>query len=70
MRGTRNPVPESQGISRETWGQDELLRLAWRACNRTPGVRLKKVAALDRAIRQGSYHIDPGKLSGALAASR
>ena len=66
MRGTRNPVPESQGISRETRGKDELLRLAWRASNRTIGVRRKRVAALDRAIRQGSYHIDPGKLSESL----
>ena len=66
MRGTQNPVPESQGISPETRGKDELLRLAWRASNRTIGVRLKRVAALDRAIRQGSYHIDPGKLSEAL----
>ena len=69
MRGTQNPVPESQGISRETRGKDELLRLAWRASNRTIGVRLKRVAALDQAIRQGSYHIDPGKLSEALLHS-
>lgn len=66
MRGTQNPAPESQEISRETRGKDELLRLAWRASNRTLGVRLKRVAALDRAIRQGFYHIDPGKLSEAL----
>jgi len=66
MRGTLNPGPESQGISHETRGKDELLRLAWRASNRTLGVRRKRVAALDRAIRQGSYHIDPGKLSEAL----
>jgi putative nucleotidyltransferase with HDIG domain len=66
MRGTLNPVTESQGISRETREKDELLRLAWRDCNRTLGVRRKRVAALDRAIRQGSYHIDLGKLSEAL----
>lgn len=66
MRGTQNPVPESQGISCETREKDELLRLAWRASHRTIGLRLKRVAALDRAIRQGSYHIDPSKLSEAL----
>ena len=66
MRGTQNPVPESRGISRESREKDELLRLAWRASHRTLGVRLKRVAALDRSIRQGTYHIDPGKLSKAL----
>jgi putative nucleotidyltransferase with HDIG domain len=66
MRGTRNPVPGSHGISPEAQGKDALLRLAWRASNRTIGMRRKRVAALDRAIRQGSYHIDPGKLSEAL----
>ena len=66
MRETRNPIPESQGISRETRRKDELLRLAWQASHRTIGVRLQRVAALDQAIRQGCYHINPGKLSEAL----
>lgn len=66
MRGTPNPMPGSQGISRETREKDELLRLAWRGCNRTLEVRRKRVAPLDQAIRQGSYRIDPGKLSEAL----
>lgn len=66
MSGTQNPGPGSQGRSPGIRGKDELLRLAWRASHRTSGVRRKRVAALDRAIRQGSYHIDPGKLSEAL----
>jgi putative nucleotidyltransferase with HDIG domain len=66
MRGTLVPIPESQGISRVTREKDKLLRLAWRGCNRILWGRRKRVAALDQAIRQGSYHIDPGKLSGAL----
>lgn len=43
-----------------------LLQLAWHAVNQAPGVRLKRVAALNRDIQQGNYRIDPGKLSEVL----
>lgn len=66
MRGTQNPLPESQGISRATREEDKLLRLARRGCDRDLAGHRKRVVALDQAIRQGSYHIDPGKLSEAL----
>ncbi len=46
--------------------KNALLQLAWRAINRSPGARLKRVAALDRDIQQGIYRIDPGKLSEVL----
>jgi putative nucleotidyltransferase with HDIG domain len=44
-----------------------LQQLAWRALNQIQEVRPQKVAALRRAIRQGTYRIDdPAKLTSAL----
>lgn len=41
-------------------------RLAWRSLNEVPEVRPEKVAAFRRAIQQGTYRIDPQKLSSAV----
>ena len=40
--------------------------LAWNSLKEVPEVRPEKVAALRRAIQQGTYRIDPKKLSSAL----
>jgi HD-GYP domain-containing protein (c-di-GMP phosphodiesterase class II) len=52
-------------ISQE--GEDAVLQqIAWEALKQVQEVRPKKVAALRRSIQQGTYRIDPGKLSSAL----
>lgn len=43
-----------------------LVQLAWRRIRQVQGVRRKKVEAVRRAIQQGTYRIDPKKLSSAL----
>lgn len=43
-----------------------LVQLAWRRLKQVQGVRRKKVDAVRRAILQGTYRIDPKKLSSAL----
>ncbi|MCL4501738.1 MAG: HD domain-containing protein [Deltaproteobacteria bacterium] len=46
-----------------------MLQLARRCLHEVSEVRLEKVAALQRAIQQGAYRIDPGKISSALLGS-
>ncbi len=60
MEGLRKNAANQSGE------EEALLQLAWRCLNKVPEVRPDKVAALRRAIQQGTYRIDPKKLSSAL----
>ncbi len=58
-------VPRKNGVD-QSGKEAELQQLARRCFNEAPEVRPEKVAALRQAIQQGSYRIDPKKLSSAV----
>jgi putative nucleotidyltransferase with HDIG domain len=58
-------VPRKNAFN-QSGKEAELQQLAWRCFNEVPEVRPEKVATLRQAIQQGSYRIDPKKLSSAV----